>query len=387
MAKEAVNTLFLISDLRRAGAETQLVDLINGLDTRSFNKYLFTYEPMLDQADRLNMQEITHIHAQRRQGTKVDLLVVKALAALIDAASIEVVHCTFQYSLLLALMTRRYSRRRPILVVALHTTISLNLKDELQNQLLYRWLFLQAARVIFVCNKQADYWCRRYRWLKTRKRVVHNGVDPDYFSTNSKFKAGLMLKKSLDIPAQGIIVSCVACFRPEKGHKYLLEAFAKLDSNNTYLVLAGDGPTRNASEHKAIKLGIAQRVHFLGELKDVRPVLSMSTVSVIASTVVETFSMAMLESLSMKVPVIATDIGGMSEGVLPGKTGLLVYPRDVDGLARAISKLVDDSELASDMGRNGRQLVIENYTRRYMIEHTADVLAGAYSTAMTTAPG
>jgi glycosyltransferase involved in cell wall biosynthesis len=122
------------------------------------------------------------------------------------------------------------------------------------------------------------------------------------------------------------------------------------------------------------KLGVARRVAFLGSVADVRPVLAAADASVLASTSVETFSMAMLESMAMERPVIGSDIGGMSEAVVPGETGLLVRPGDVDGLREAVAALVADREARQRVGRAARAAVLERFGAETMVRRTRALL-------------
>jgi glycosyltransferase involved in cell wall biosynthesis len=108
-------------------------------------------------------------------------------------------------------------------------------------------------------------------------------------------------------------------------------------------------------------------------MTDVRPLLAGSNISVLASTA-ETFSIAMLESLAMEVPVVATDIGGASEAIQNGQTGLLVPPDDVTALASAIEHLIKDQRVRRQMGQSGRDFIKRRFTQRGMRAATSEVL-------------
>jgi len=151
------------------------------------------------------------------------------------------------------------------------------------------------------------------------------------------------------------------------------------DHPGIHLLLAGQGPMKDDVEATAGELGLVDRVHFLGNLSDVRPVLAASDFSIISSVAVETFSFAMLESMSMSTPVISSRIGGADEAVLPGRTGILVASGQVDELAGAMAELAADREATKKLGGNARQLVEEKFDRRDMIAHTAELVTGAGS--------
>ena len=121
-------------------------------------------------------------------------------------------------------------------------------------------------------------------------------------------------------------------------------------------------------------LGLSDRVFFLGNLSDVRPLLSTSNITVLASTAVETFSIAMLESMAMKVPMLASDIGGLSAAIRPGKTGYLTEPGNISELAASLEKMSGDPQAVVDMGERARKLVEGEFSTQAMARETQKVL-------------
>ena len=365
-----IRALFMVPALLRGGAETQAIDLINSIDNSRFEKHLLVFEKELDQLERVDQTEVEFHHVVR--SGKFDFLFVKKISQIIDAKKIDVIHCTLQISLLYAWLARRISKRKPKLVVAIHTTTNVTKKNELIDQLLYRQLIKSCSNVIFVCHTQMKYWLNKYPELKSKSRVVYNGVDSDYFNPDDFISEGLFLKKKLGIDSNPTI-ACIAGFRREKAHQILLQAFSRLPEN-VHLILAGDGQLRSEIELTINQLGLSNRVHLMGNVDDVRPVLAATDVTVLTSTAVETFSMAMLESMSMSVPMVATDIGGLSEAIIPGETGGLVSPEDVAGLAYALSRYVINREYATSMGSRSRALVVEKFSKSFMVRDTERVL-------------
>jgi len=366
-----IRVLFLVPTLRRAGAETQLVDLANRLDPARFDKTLVAFERNIDQLDRVDRAQIAFYNYVRAH--KYDFSMVKRIAELIDRSDIDVIHCTIQISLLVGWLATRLAKRRPKLVVAIHTTVNVNRKFELFDQLLYRWLIGSCERVIFVCWAQAEYWGARYPSVREKSVVIYNGVDLSYFDPDMFRARGVELRRTLSIPEQSPVLACVAGFRPEKGHRFLIEAVAALQER-PYLVLAGDGPLRLEVERLARQHGIADRVRFLGEVRDVRPLLAAANISVLASTAVETFSIAMLESMAMEVPMVATDIGGLGEALVSGETGELVPPGDAGELARVLKQILADPGRLKEMGRKCREQVRERFSTDAMARVTENVL-------------
>ncbi|MEW6221378.1 MAG: glycosyltransferase [Thermodesulfobacteriota bacterium] len=363
--------LFLIPSLAACGAEAQLVTLVNGLDPDRFAKTLVTFEPESDLLPRVRQPEVTVIRLERRRW--LDRGLARSIAEVIDQKAVDVVHTTLQIALLHGWLASRRSRRRPRLVNTIHTTRNRDLKGEVSQRLLWGPLQRACSRVVFVSERQAEHWLSRYPGLKERSRVIRNGVDPQHFAPESWRQAGRSLRSRLGISREALVVGCLAAFRPEKGHQLLLKAFAGLPED-AVLLLAGSGQCLPEVQAAASRLGLGARAHFLGRIEEVRPVLAACDLTVLASTAVETFSMAMLESLSMAVPVVATDIGGAAEAVLPGRTGALVPAGDAAALRQALLALGTDRQRVRHMGAAGRQLVLERFTHARMIQAFATVL-------------
>lgn len=370
-----IRTLFVVPSLRRAGGETQVVDLVNSIRSKRIEKHIFAFESELEQLDRLDTNTVHFYHSQRK--SKFDYSVVMALSKLIDEKEIDILHCTFQFSLLVAWLARLRSKRKPLLVTALHTTINRNRNEDLLDLTIYRFLLKMCSSVIFVCSNQRDYWLRRQPELKQKSVVIYNGIETEKFKQSKFTDAAIALRQRLNIYDDAIIFSSIAGFRPEKGHKDLLAAFAKLPDSN-HLLLAGDGVCRADIEAQIGTLGIGQRVHLLGNLSDVRPVLALSDISVLSSISIETFSIAMLESLAMETPMIASDMGGMSEAIIEGETGCLFKPGDVSELILRMEQMAANKELLQEFGKSGRKLVQEKFTQELMSNETKKLLCNIY---------
>jgi glycosyltransferase involved in cell wall biosynthesis len=170
-------------------------------------------------------------------------------------------------------------------------------------------------------------------------------------------------------PADGerseVVIGAAARLSKEKGLHYLLEAFAVVAGRypQARLVLAGEGPERRRLERLASRLGLEERVRFLGEVphEQVPEVLQQLDVFAMPSTY-EGFGVAALEAEAMEVPVVASRIHGIPDVVVDGETGLLVPPRDRQALAAALERLASDGDLRRRLGQAGRAFVAEHYS-------------------------
>ncbi len=367
-----IAVLFIVPSLRRAGAETQVVNLVNGLNPTDFDKHLLIFEEA-DQLHRVDQKTVC-FHQARRTRRRLDFSLVAQIARVIDKENIDVIHCSLQFSILWGWLARIIAKRKPALIGVLHTTINVDLKSELQDRLLYQWILRRCQGILFVCERQKAYWAAKYPFLARRSEVIYNGVDTDWFNPTTFAHEGTKLRQAQRIPSDAILLACIARFAPEKGQHLLVTGCAALANPSLYLVFAGDGALREQVEHQAKQLGIGEKVRFVGNVADVRPLLAAADLLVLPSTAVETFSMAMLEALSMATPVLGSNIGGMGEAIIESKTGGLVRPGDVEDLTRQLKTLTSDRARLKSMGARGRELVIEHFSETLMLQHTAQVI-------------
>jgi glycosyltransferase involved in cell wall biosynthesis len=138
---------------------------------------------------------------------------------------------------------------------------------------------------------------------------------------------------------------------------------------------------RASIERLARKLGIQKRLRWLGNIPDVRPLLAVSDVTVLASTAVETFSIAMLESLAMRTPMIAPLIGGLSEAIADGKSGWLFPAGDQVALSDKMRTAMAVNVSLEKMGDSGRDSILRDFTVEKMVIESESVLMQSWSAA------
>jgi len=154
--------------------------------------------------------------------------------------------------------------------------------------------------------------------------------------------------------------------RPKYGIDILIKAFKILTKkyNSVELHIIGDGEQRKELENLASDLNISSKVKFWGYVKNEDLPSKLSMMDIFAMPSIresESFGVAAVEASAMGLPVVASNIGGIPEVVLNGKTGFLVKPGDVDELAKYLEILVINENLRKKMGDAGRRFVEEKY--------------------------
>ena len=172
-----------------------------------------------------------------------------------------------------------------------------------------------------------------------------------------------------------------------KGTRYLIHAFAALGRRhpNLQLVIIGDGPARSSLQALAKSLGLAERVRFLGSLPHAQVLAWMRQVAMLvlpsvrtATGRVEGLGMVLLDAAATGVPVVASRLGGIPEGVVDGQTGFLVPERDADALAGRMDDLLRDPATRRRMGNEARALV----ERRFNIVRQTGTLESLYDSVL-----
>jgi glycosyltransferase involved in cell wall biosynthesis len=206
-------------------------------------------------------------------------------------------------------------------------------------------------------------------------RHISNGIDIHRFAT-----AQPALRQEF-APHSGPLVGFVGRLSPEKGTHTLLHAAAVVlrGRPEAIFVLVGNGPERESLEQKAADLGISKSIRFLGQRNDMPDIYASLDILILPS-LTEGLPLTILEALAAGRAVIATSVGAVPKVVAHEKTGLLVPPGDVEALAAAIMRLLDDSFLGKRLGRLGHDTVAGHYSAEVM----AKEYLTTYDDAITT---
>jgi glycosyltransferase involved in cell wall biosynthesis len=202
--------------------------------------------------------------------------------------------------------------------------------------------------------------------------LVYNGVDARRYQPDPTAKE--QLTKALSIPPEEIILATLSYLKPHKNIDVVIEACQQLAKRGVAcrLLVIGEGRMQCEWEALAEKLGIADRIHWLGHVPDPIPILQGCDAFLMVS-MGEGFGLALAEAMACGTAVVAARSGALSEIVEDGKSGLLVPPRDVSALADAIEKLAKDEDQRRRMAQRGMERVRCHYTVEASIEKMMNV--------------
>lgn len=183
-----------------------------------------------------------------------------------------------------------------------------------------------------------------------------------------------------DPKKSSFIVAIVGRITPLKGHGYFLKAMARVLRETPYVRIwvIGDAPAHKTGYKEELKiltrrLGLADKVEFLGNRKDIPELLAQTDVLAFSSVVPEAFGRVIIEAQAAGVAVVATRIGGVIEIIEDGKTGILVEPKNPAEMAAGITRLLKERAFAQSLAKNAREKLLSLYTLDHMAGQTVAV--------------
>jgi glycosyltransferase involved in cell wall biosynthesis len=182
------------------------------------------------------------------------------------------------------------------------------------------------------------------------------GVDLAYYNRQAVSDAAIaQVRQELGLGSRDRLLISVAEFTARKHHVDAVAAFAKLARTDVHLAFAGTGPLMGRIRQLAVKLGVADRIHFLGIRKDIPFLMSAASANILVSAQ-EGLPRCILESLALATPTIGTKIRG-TQDLLAGGCGQLVDVGDIDGLVAAMEWVLDRPQDAKNMSKLGSERI------------------------------
>jgi glycosyltransferase involved in cell wall biosynthesis len=216
---------------------------------------------------------------------------------------------------------------------------------------LFRWSMRRTTATV-ANSREAGSRAAREAGLPTERiRVIYNSMLKPLDAADRRED----VRAAYGADRQTTVFLCVAMFRPEKNHGGLLQRFALIPPDRPWqLWLAGSGATETAAREEARRLGIDQRVRFLGLQADPAPLYAAADAAVLASRR-ESLPNFLVEAQWNGLPVVACEVGGVAECFESGASGVLVSPEDEEGFARSLLKMIDEPATRTAMGHAGKE--------------------------------
>ncbi len=228
-----------------------------------------------------------------------------------------------------------------------------------------------------LCQSAEDLALARRLHLASPDKLRHlgNGVDLGRFDPGRFDDAHRdRIRRELGVPSEAVVVGMVGRMVAEKGYPELFAAARRLDDRYVVVCIGPRDPEKSDElDDDVLARAEADGVRFLGMRTDVDALYPAMDLFVLPSHR-EGYPRAAMEAAAMGLPIVATDIRGCREVVVDGENGLLVPVGDPEALARAITTIGDDPEVAARMGAAGRERALRQFDERRVV----DVVWGTY---------
>lgn len=296
-----------------------------------------------------------------------DRNVLNQISDAIQRMSIDIVHTHDFRSDIFGLWCAK--KARVPVVSTCHGWIANNLKGRIYTAI-DRFSLRFFDRVITVSEKMRGQ-LTGYGVSEKKIKVIQNALIIDQYEPN---KGDQSFREELGIAAETRIIANIGRLSPEKGQEIFLYAARELlqSEDNLCFLLIGIGPQQDFLESLVKNLGISDHVKFVGYRSDMNRIYN-SLDLVVQSSITEGMPNVILESLLMKVPVVATDVGGTSEVVQHEFSGTLIEPNNLDMLVNAIKHWYENEKLHLEMVDRGRQYVSEYFDHNLRVERLMEL--------------
>tara|TARA_Y100001968_G_scaffold313758_1_gene338300 strand:- start:5318 stop:6430 length:1113 start_codon:yes stop_codon:yes gene_type:complete len=205
-------------------------------------------------------------------------------------------------------------------------------------------------KIITVCQTDLDLAIKLGVASKNKLICIHNGM-PDIPDYKPKLYSGKEIRHLI----------MTARFESQKDHATLLKSLILIRNFNWKLTLLGKGYLEKSIYETLERSGLIDRVRFVGWTDNVNQYLQQADIYLLISKW-EGFPRSILEALKHGMPVIASDVGGISESVINGENGFLIPREDHKILANSLEILLNDSEIMKKFGKKSRELYLSNFT-------------------------
>ncbi len=353
-----MNILQILPELNVGGVETGTVDLAKYLTTKGYKAIVVSNGGAL--VEELTKAGIKHYQLPvHKKNIFTAIGCIKKLIEIIKAEQVDIVHARSRVPGWIAYFATRQTEAH--LVTTCHGYYS---------QGFFSSVMGFGKRVIAISQVIARHMVHDFKVPLENIRVIARSVDTARFS----------LPRPVKNPNDPKIIVNVGRLTTLKGHPYFLRAMAHLAKMepNIKVQIIGDAPASKAGYKEELmmtakKLGLEFKVEFLGNRRDVPQLLANADCLVLSTITQEAFGRVIIEAQSAGVPVVATQVGGVTEVIDHEQTGLLVAPKDEVMMAQAVYRMLSDSTFAASCVTKAKQKIDERYTLATMAEATIDV--------------
>ncbi|UCC80222.1 MAG: glycosyltransferase [Candidatus Zixiibacteriota bacterium] len=365
MLKSKINLMHAVQELTTGGLERLIFETSRVIDRDSFNVEVCCFDKLGYFADRLNEIGITTTLLQKNQ-EKFDMRYPYRLAKFLRRKKVHVLQMhsgSYFFGSIAGALANT-----PVMVYTDHGRF---LRDTRHRVITDRISSLFADKIIAVSKELEEYLIRVVKLPQKKIITVINGINTDEFRPGEK-NPELLSEFGLDGGFK--VVGTVGRLDEVKNQRDLIGAFKifKQTHPKSVLIIVGDGPLEKQLRHYAGDLGLEKSVFFPGFRSDIPYILNLFDLFVLPS-LSEGTSISLLEAMASGIPPVATDVGGNPSIIDHMTDGIIVRPEDVDGLARAMVDLINDSDTYNKISQDARSKVERDYSIKRMVDSYTEI--------------
>lgn len=365
--KNKIKVALVIDQLDMGGAERQFVELAKNIDKNKFEVVIVVLSK--NRVDLL--KELTELNIDVILIDQWGKICISAFFGLFKLLKIEKPDILHTYLFTASLYGRIVAKLIgiPIVIVSERST-------DIWKKSSYVWMDRLLAKVTdkILVNAETikESLVKRERIPDKKIQIIYNGLDLNKFDLARSERN--QIRKNLGVLNGNLVIGILGRLSREKDHSTFLNAAKKIISTVPHVnfLIVGDGNLREKLEGISVTLGLNKKVIFAGKINNVSNILQAMDV-LVSTSIYEGCSNAILEAMAAGLPVVATKVGGNTEIVRDGITGILIPSQDPDELARAVLSLLNNSELMKSMGNKGRERIETDFLLSNMVKNTEEV--------------
>jgi len=316
--------------------------------------------------DAIKKDSISHIDIPIRTKCEIspkELFSFLILRKYLKEENIDIIHAHTRVTQVLGTMLSKK------LKIPLITTCHGFFKPKFHRKKIPCW----GNRVVAISKGVKDHLINDFNIKENNISLVHSGINVDNAKECSSQQKE-EIKSKFNISKDNYVVGTISRFSDVKGLDYLLKAAQIIlkDKDNFVFLLIGAGKEEEKLKEISKELGIQDKVRFITSFQDSKKFFSVMDVFVMPS-IQEGLGLAILEAQLHKVPVVASNVGGIPEIVRHNSTGILIEPKDQHSLAQAILQLKNDNNLRSSIIEKAYQMVISDFSLKQMAERIENI--------------
>jgi len=357
-----IKILYLITGLKTGGAEMILYNLVKSLDKRKFEPIVVSIIPVAEIGKKIQDLGVKILSLNAR--FKYNPFIFFRLISILKEEKPQILHSHLFHAIFLGRITGRICKV-PIIISSIHSKY---IGGFLRNRLLQITDSLDDV-VTIVSQRVAETMIKSKTVSANKLLVIYSGIDLNKFIFQDKEAKG-KIRKELNLKEDTKILISVGRLFKAKGYSYLIETIKILKKNlDIKLLVLGEGKDKSKLETQIRDFNLEKNIFLLDRKENVSDYLNASDVFILAS-LWEGLPIALLEAMACGLPVVATNVGGISEIIKDGVSGFLVELKNPMMLAEKIGYLLNlDIESRREMGVEGRKIIENKFSLEKMVKN------------------